>query len=78
MVQVVHSRVDVPFSVETGTVDDVLADQRGAGLPLTSAPLVRYAVVRHDDTSWSLVQSIHHIVADGWSIPIMVREMLAS
>ncbi|KQU07207.1 hypothetical protein ASG56_06640 [Rhodococcus sp. Leaf7] len=78
VVQVVHSRVDVPFSVETGTVDDVLADQRGAGLPLTSAPLVRYAVVRHDDTSWSLVQSIHHIVADGWSIPIMVREMLAS
>ncbi|MBY6683156.1 amino acid adenylation domain-containing protein [Rhodococcus sp. BP-316] len=77
VVQVVHRTVDVPFTVSDSTVDEVLADHAGAGMDLGTAPLVRYTLVRHDETRSSLVQSIHHIVADGWSIPIMLREMLA-
>ncbi|MFC7961403.1 amino acid adenylation domain-containing protein [Rhodococcoides kroppenstedtii] len=77
IVAVVHTAVAVPFDVQSRSVEDVLADHRRQGLALDHAPLLRYTLVPTDSGA-ALVQSIHHLVADGWSIPVMLREMLAS
>jgi amino acid adenylation domain-containing protein len=47
------------------------------GLPfsLDRSPLIRTRLLRLGDTRHILLVTIHHIVSDGWSIQIMVREL---
>ncbi|PKV77615.1 amino acid adenylation domain-containing protein [Nocardia fluminea] len=40
-------------------------------------PLIRGLLIRLTDTSHWLVLVAHHLLADGWSVPTMVRETLA-
>ncbi|MFD8104418.1 amino acid adenylation domain-containing protein [Nocardia fluminea] len=40
-------------------------------------PLIRGLLIRLTDTSHWLVLVAHHLLADGWSVPTMVREALA-
>ncbi|GAB2706429.1 amino acid adenylation domain-containing protein [Nocardia thraciensis] len=39
-------------------------------------PLLRALLIRLTDTSQRLVLTAHHLLADGWSIPILLRETL--
>jgi natural product biosynthesis luciferase-like monooxygenase protein/amino acid adenylation domain-containing protein len=41
---------------------------------LSQGPLVRVKLLRLDDQDHVLAVNMHHIVSDGWSAPIMVRE----
>jgi amino acid adenylation domain-containing protein/FkbH-like protein/FkbM family methyltransferase len=41
-----------------------------------TAPLFRAALWRLGVNRWGLALVIHHIVTDGWSMPILVRELL--
>ncbi|WP_187774128.1 non-ribosomal peptide synthetase [Lolliginicoccus suaedae] len=45
-------------------------------LDLHEAPLVRFTLARRPDGTSVLVQSIHHLIADGWSIPLMIQDLL--
>ncbi|MEU1985611.1 amino acid adenylation domain-containing protein [Nocardia sp. NPDC019395] len=40
-------------------------------------PLLRALLIRLSDTVHRLVLTAHHLLADGWSVPIVLREMLA-
>ncbi|NKY57262.1 non-ribosomal peptide synthetase [Nocardia flavorosea] len=40
-------------------------------------PLLRALLIRLSDTVHRLVLTAHHLLADGWSIPIVLREILA-
>ncbi len=42
---------------------------------LVRGPLLRSRVVRVDESEHVLLVSLHHIVADGWSIGVLMREM---
>jgi amino acid adenylation domain-containing protein len=44
-------------------------------LDLAAGPLVRFKLVRLSAAEHILVLTIHHIVADGWSIGILLKEM---
>ena len=44
---------------------------------LGQGPLVRVALLRLDDQDHVLLLTLHHIVADGWSMGVFVREMAA-
>ncbi len=55
-----------------------LAEQdRRAGFDLATGPLMRYTLIRSDAGHPVLVQTVHHIIADGWSVPPMLRTLLA-
>ncbi|WP_433331808.1 amino acid adenylation domain-containing protein [Spirillospora sp. CA-294931] len=54
----------------------VAAEELAQGFDLERPPLLRGTLVRHDDEHHSLVLMFHHIVADGWSVQIMFRELL--
>ena len=42
---------------------------------LVDGPLMRGAVIRVDDDDNILILTLHHIIADGWSLSILVREL---
>ena len=44
-------------------------------LPLDQAPLMRMALLRTGDQTWQFVWTTHHLVIDGWSWPIVMREV---
>ncbi|QYN39145.1 non-ribosomal peptide synthase/polyketide synthase [Pseudonocardia sp. DSM 110487] len=45
---------------------------------LTAPPLLRYTLVTLDDDRHRLVQTMHHLLADGWSYPLMFDDVMAA
>ncbi|MFI9820561.1 amino acid adenylation domain-containing protein [Streptomyces sp. NPDC052013] len=73
---------EVDLSAQDGTlpenpVDAVAADERAAGFDLAAPPLLRCALVRLGEHRSRLLLTFHHIVADGWSLPVLHRELMA-
>ncbi|MFE6667889.1 amino acid adenylation domain-containing protein [Streptomyces sp. NPDC057697] len=83
VVSVVESGVRAPFTTldRPGLTDDEIRDlaerDRRAGFDLATGPLMRCTLVRAGSGRTVLVQTVHHIVADGWSVPPMLRTLLA-
>ncbi|MGK2318682.1 non-ribosomal peptide synthetase [Gordonia rhizosphera] len=44
--------------------------------PLDHPPLIRFALVRRESDRFDLVVTVHHIVVDGWSMPLLLRDLL--
>ncbi|HEX8178335.1 MAG TPA: condensation domain-containing protein, partial [Pyrinomonadaceae bacterium] len=44
---------------------------------LARGPLVRAALLRLDETEHVLLFTLHHIISDGWSMGVLVRELVA-
>jgi amino acid adenylation domain-containing protein len=42
---------------------------------LTTGPLLRVKLLQLDDAEYALLLNLHHIVADGWSIGVLIREL---
>ena len=57
-------------------LDDLLAGDRKAGFALANDSLLRLHCIRKDVTRTVLVISSHHIILDGWSLPIIFREVI--
>ncbi|WP_460061824.1 non-ribosomal peptide synthetase [Streptomyces sp. YKOK-I1] len=83
VVSVLESGVRAPFRTldRPGITDAALREfaerDRRAGFDLATGPLMRYTLVRGGPGRDVLVQTVHHIVADGWSVPPMLRALLA-
>jgi amino acid adenylation domain-containing protein len=52
-------------------------EQARQGFDLQRGPLVRLALVRLGAASHALLATLHHIVFDGWSTGVLVRELTA-
>ncbi|MFJ3899012.1 non-ribosomal peptide synthase/polyketide synthase [Streptomyces sp. NPDC090083] len=55
----------------------VAGEERAHRFDLASPPLIRCALIRLGEDRSRLVLTFHHIVADGWSLPVLHRELLA-
>ncbi|MFF2115569.1 amino acid adenylation domain-containing protein, partial [Rhodococcus koreensis] len=85
-VQVVLEGLEVPWwesdvsGVDAGERDDELArllsDDAAAGFDLSEPPLLRFGLVTMGDGDFRLVFSYHHVLLDGWSMPLLMRDML--
>ncbi|WP_051472173.1 non-ribosomal peptide synthetase [Patulibacter minatonensis] len=64
----------------TGTADDavdrVARDERASAFVLDAPPLLRAACVRTGERQHALVLTLHHLVADGWSVPVLFDDLL--
>jgi amino acid adenylation domain-containing protein len=58
-------------------LEQYLLDGRAAGFDLTQAPLVRFALFRLKDDVYEFVLSSHHLILDGWSKALVVKEVFA-
>ncbi|MFD3503662.1 amino acid adenylation domain-containing protein [Streptomyces sp. NPDC058678] len=83
VVSVLESGVEAPFTTldRPGITDaetrDLAERDRRAGFDLATGPLMRYTLIRAGAGRNVLVQTVHHIIADGWSVPPMLRALLA-
>ncbi|MGW5231746.1 amino acid adenylation domain-containing protein [Streptomyces nodosus] len=83
VVSVLESGAQAPFTTvdRPGITDSELRElaeaDRRAGFDLAAGPLMRYTLVRGGPGRNVLVQTVHHIIADGWSVPPMLRALLA-
>ena len=53
------------------------AGERERGFDVAVAPLLRFVLIRLGGERHRLVVTSHHILADGWSWPLLVRELFA-
>ncbi|CQD13135.1 linear gramicidin synthetase subunit D [Mycobacterium lentiflavum] len=56
-------------------VQQLCADERAAVCDIADQPAFRVALIRTADNRHRLVLTIHHIVIDGWSLPILLQEI---
>ncbi|HEX8362093.1 MAG TPA: amino acid adenylation domain-containing protein, partial [Longimicrobium sp.] len=59
------------------TLRRLLAEEAGAPFDLARGPLARGRLVRMGDDDHALLVTMHHIVADGWSMGVLTRELSA-
>jgi non-ribosomal peptide synthase protein (TIGR01720 family) len=52
--------------------------ERSRRFDLGAPPLTRYTLVRRSDDIHTMIQTVHHIVADGWSVPIVLDDLLTA
>ncbi|MDQ3404301.1 MAG: amino acid adenylation domain-containing protein, partial [Actinomycetota bacterium] len=80
-VMIVPGRVEVPWrSVTVSTEDeavDVAAADRVAGFDLTAPPLLRFTLIGLGERRHRLVLTNHHVLLDGWSMPLLATELFA-
>ncbi|MFF4169350.1 amino acid adenylation domain-containing protein [Streptomyces sp. NPDC001744] len=83
-VQAVAADVPVPLEQHDLTRGDgttgervraFLAADRTRRFDLTTPPLMRFALLRTGPSHHRLVMTSHHILLDGWSMPLLVREL---
>ncbi|MEG4485051.1 amino acid adenylation domain-containing protein [Microcoleus sp. D2_18a_B4] len=53
------------------------AEEARQPFDLTKWPLLRVTLLHLDETEYLLLLTVHHIVADGWSMGVLVREVAA-
>ncbi|WP_080737257.1 non-ribosomal peptide synthetase [Rhodococcus fascians] len=82
--QIVQSSVTVPWAeidlrgeadVEAA-LEGVLEADRGVRFEMDSAPLLRFTLITLADDHWRLLLTNHHILLDGWSTPLVVKELI--
>ena len=59
-------------------VERVCAGERAAVCELGDQPVFRAVLIRLAEDRYRFVLTNHHIVMDGWSLPIVVRELFAA
>ncbi|WP_141214992.1 MULTISPECIES: non-ribosomal peptide synthetase, partial [unclassified Rhodococcus (in: high G+C Gram-positive bacteria)] len=78
-VQIIPTRPDIPWTVVNGYECDqrlLDAELAACGNLVDEAPL-RILLHQTGTNKHTLVLSVHHIVVDGWSIQILLKEMFA-
>ncbi|MGW4642220.1 amino acid adenylation domain-containing protein [Sphaerisporangium sp. NPDC004334] len=85
--QVVHRDVEPPWEQadlsglpakeQEAELARLFEAEQGRRFDLATPPALRFTLVRLDDEHHRLMVTNHHILFDGWSLPILLRELLA-
>jgi surfactin family lipopeptide synthetase C len=84
-VQIVRQHVSLPWlsldwralapDVQQQQLTEFLAADHARGFDLQHAPLMRLTLIRMDDETYHFVWSFHHLLLDGWSTPLVIKEV---
>src|SRR6266480_181973 len=87
-VQEVHASIDLPFEqldwrvFPAGEHDERLQtflwEERRRGFELSKGPLMRLKVLRLADVEFRMVWTFHHMLSDGYSDVLTIRELFTS
>ncbi|MEU8896756.1 amino acid adenylation domain-containing protein [Nocardia sp. NPDC048505] len=79
-VQLVLEQVEVPWQAIDGVPDeqlaDVLAAEQQRRFDPAVAPMVRFAMHRTLSGRSFLTLTTHHLLVDGWSMPLLMKDLL--
>jgi amino acid adenylation domain-containing protein len=65
----------LPAAERTVAVQTRASGRAAEPFDFARGPFLRAALYRTDDQTWRLLIATHHIVSDGWSISVAVREL---
>ncbi|MFG2747222.1 condensation domain-containing protein, partial [Streptomyces chartreusis] len=68
---------DLPEPQRSAELDRITEAERTRRFDLTAPPLLRFALVTHGEGRHRFIWTSHHILVDGWSMPLLVRELFA-
>lgn len=63
-------------AASTAAVDQILADEHATHFPVDNAPMLRMVLVTLAEDRHELILTAHHVLFDGWSVPILMRDLL--
>ncbi len=66
---------DLPPAEQGNRLERFLTADRGRGFELRRAPLLRLTVIRTGEDTSRLVWSSHHLLLDGWSRALLLKEV---
>ncbi|HEX3252482.1 MAG TPA: amino acid adenylation domain-containing protein [Pyrinomonadaceae bacterium] len=85
--QVVHQHVELPWeqhdwvslseSERDEQLRDFLASDRQQVLDLSTAPVMRCALIQLTEDSYQFTWNFHHLLLDGWSMSLLFKEIFA-
>ncbi|WYL99225.1 MAG: amino acid adenylation domain-containing protein [Gloeotrichia echinulata CP02] len=85
--QMVSKQVDIPWvkldwrnlthDEQKQHLEDFLSGDRQKGFDLSVAPLMRFTIIELKEQTYQFIWSHHHILFDGWSMQIILKEVLA-
>ncbi|MBF6061284.1 amino acid adenylation domain-containing protein [Nocardia terpenica] len=67
----------VPDGRRAAELDRLVTAERRTPFDLAEPPLLRFTLARLGDRDHRLILTCHHILLDGWSMPILLRELLS-
>nr|BAW32324.1 nonribosomal peptide synthetase [uncultured Candidatus Entotheonella sp.] len=83
--QIVHRKVDLPWTMkdwrklseteQQAPFEALLAEERQRRFDPAQAPLMRCYLLRLDDQRHRFVWCFHHLLLDGWSLPMLLQEV---
>ncbi len=86
-VQIIVSSPELPWrsldlspldaAVRNARLEEIVALERAEHFDLATPPLIRFTLIRLAPDEHRLVLTSHHILMDGWSTPVLIRELLA-
>lgn len=71
-----HDWRDVSPELQRQRLDTWWADESGSRFDLTRAPLMKLTLFRLADARWRFVCRAHHLLFDGWSLAVLLRDVL--
>ncbi|WP_460494862.1 amino acid adenylation domain-containing protein [Dactylosporangium cerinum] len=80
IVQAIAPSVPVPWRhvADAPDLDAVCAEEIAEPFDLARPPALRYALVSLGATDHRLVETMHHVLADGWSYPLVFSDIIAA
>jgi amino acid adenylation domain-containing protein len=69
--------VAVPGPQRAGMVQQLAGEEARRQFNLNRGPLLRAALLQLSDVEHVALVTMHHIISDGWSMSVLVRELLA-
>jgi surfactin family lipopeptide synthetase C len=86
--QVVQKQAELPFALldwrqlppaeQDRQHAELLAADRAQGFDLAKAPLMRITVIRMAENRYQVIWTHHHLLLDGWSSAILLRELFTA
>ncbi|HMQ67796.1 MAG TPA: non-ribosomal peptide synthase/polyketide synthase, partial [Ignavibacteria bacterium] len=87
-VQCVYSEVEIPVNVldfsemneneQTAAIEKYKDADRLKGFDFKTVPLMRIALIKLSKDRYRMIWTSHHILSDGWSLPVMLGEFLSN
>ncbi|MBE8967603.1 non-ribosomal peptide synthase/polyketide synthase, partial [Nostocales cyanobacterium LEGE 12452] len=84
--QVVYRQVDVNLQIhdwqelsaqeQQQQLEVFLHSQRQQGFQLSQAPLMHLDLIQLDADNYQFIWSFHHLLLDGWSVPLVFKDLL--
>ncbi|HEY7909009.1 MAG TPA: amino acid adenylation domain-containing protein, partial [Thermomicrobiales bacterium] len=68
---------DLPVADREAAAQRLMADEARHPFDLARGPLLRAILLRLTETEHLLLLTMHHIIADGWSLGVLLRELAA-